>query len=216
MNKDLKYAQTKLTESVIRRFWKSMTLSFPSMCVNDGVSIEYHQQFNQQHIDRIVEKLTRCKTSNVACPIFQYDYDPPNSTPHHVSAITLTHLPSSNVSVLSFFDPKGKGSLRPRQEELLMKVLAKAIEQKVGRKVVLKIYTGDNLQKNDYIGLCQLFSLFYLYEYVTEVSKLNPKSFSTLADPNSMVQFIRDKRRGFTDRTLLSFWNGFFQSLHRK
>lgn len=217
MNKDLKNAQSKLTESVIRRFWKAMTLSFPAMCVNDGVSIEYHKPFQQRNLDRIVEKLTRCNmASNVACPIFQYDYDPPNSTPHHVSAITLTQLPSGNTSVLSFFDPKGRGSIRPRQEELLMGVLAKAIEQKTGRKVVLKMYSGDNLQKNDYIGLCQLFSLFYLYEYVTEINKLNPKSLDILTDPNVMVHYIREKRRGFTDKTLLSFWQGFFQSMQSK
>lgn len=216
MNKDLKYAQSRLTESVIRRFWKAMTLSYPAMCVNDGVSIEYHKPFQQRNVDRIVDKLTRCKTSvNVACPIFQYDYDPPNSMPHHVSAITLTQMPNA-TTVLSFFDPKGRGSVRPRQEELIMGVLAKAIEKKTGRNVILKMYTGDNLQKNDDIGLCQLFSLFYLYEYVTEINKLNPKALSVLADPNAMVPFIRAKRRGFTDKTLLSFWQGFFPSMHRK
>ena len=214
MNKELRQAQMKLTESVIRRFWRAMTLSFPSMCVNDGVSIEYHEPFTQQHVDRLVERLTKCKSANVACPIFQYEYDPPNSTPHHVSAITLTQLPTH--AVLSFFDPKGKGSIRPRQEELLMNILAKAIQEKTKRRVVLKMYNGDNLQKNDYIGLCQLFSLFYLYEYVTEVNKLTPQNLNTITDPNEMVQFIRKKRNGFTEKTLYSFWNGYFQSLRRK
>lgn len=214
MNKELKYAQNRLTESMIRKFWRAMTMSFPAMCVNDGISIEYHDEFQQRHVDQLVDKLTRCKAMNVACPIFQYEYDPPNSTPHHVSAITLTHFPSH--SVLSFFDPKGTGSLRPREEELLTKILAKSISGRINKPVYTKIYNGDNLQKNDYIGLCQLYSLFYLYEYVTEVTKLKQKPLITLSDPNLMVEYIREKRNGFTDRTIYSFWNGFFQHLHKK
>jgi len=214
MNKELQYAQNRLTESMIRKFWRAMTMSFPNMCVNDGISIEYHQQFQQRHIDQLVNKLTKCSSMNVACPIFQYEYDPPNSTPHHVSAVTLTQFPSH--SVLSFFDPKGHGSLRSREEELLTKILAKSISERIGQPVYVNIYTGDNLQKNDYIGLCQLYSLFYLYEYVTEITKLNPTSLKTLSTPNLMVDFIRDKRNGFTDRTIFSFWNGFFKYLHKK
>jgi len=214
MNHDLKYAQSHLTEAVIRRFWKALTRSYPALCVNDGLSIEYHQEFTLRHVHAMVDKLTRCPGANVACPLFQYDYDPPNSTPHHVTAITLTQLPGQ-VCILSFFDPKGRGALHKRQEFLLMKVLARAIQQKTGRKVVVNIYQGDNLQKNDTIGLCQLFSLFYLYEYVTELNGPHPPPLTTLSDPNAMVAFIRKKRRGFTNRTLFAFWNGYFQSLHQ-
>jgi hypothetical protein len=211
MNKELKQAQHRLTESVIRKFWKAMTLSHPSMCVNDGVSIEYHQPFTQRHVDRLVDRLTQCKSSNVACPLFQYEYDPPNSTPHHVSAITITKFPTYNV--LSFFDPKGKGTERPREEELLMNVLCKSIEQRYGKKTLLRMYTGDNLQKNDDIGLCQLFSLFYLYEYIVEVNKLSPHTLETVTDPNEMVKLIRNKRGGYNEKTLFSFWKVWFPHL---
>jgi hypothetical protein len=214
MNKELRYAQTKLTESVIRKFWKAMTLSFPSMCVNDGVSIEYHQPFTSRHVEHIVDQLTKCKSAHVACPLFQYEYDPPNSTPHHVSAITVTKSPK--LITLSFFDPKGRGSERPREEELLMKIIQKRIEEKTGKKTLLKIYNGENLQRRDDIGLCQLYSLFYLYEYVNEVSKLTPQALDVLSDPNAMVDYVKKKRGSYDEKTLLSFWNAYFQTLQRK
>ena len=41
MNKELLEAQQSLTEYVIRVFWKQITESFPSLCINDGISLDY-------------------------------------------------------------------------------------------------------------------------------------------------------------------------------
>lgn len=215
MNRDLRRAQHTLTEGVIRRFWKAMTLSFPSLCVHDGVSLDYHQPFTASKAEYLADRLLKCHNTHVACPLFQYEYDPPNATPHHVSALTLTQMPSGQ-QVLSLFDPKGKGTERPREETLLMSILSKLIEQKSGRPTHYKLYDGKNLQSHDDIGLCQMFSLFYLYEYITEVTKLNPPSWRLVSDPNRFAAFIEQKRQGFNERTLHGFWQAYFQALQKQ
>ena len=210
MNRELRFAQHNLTEYVIRRFWKALTLTFPSMCVNDGISIDYREHYlTANKMEHIVQKLTQCKSSHVACPFFQFDYDPSNSTPHHVTAVTLTKTDKYNV--LSFFDPKGKGSCRKKEEYALMKILVEKITEKTGIPTKLYIYNGKNLQQDDNIGLCQLYSLFYLYEFVNEVSAMSPKSIHTIVDPNRMVNHIAQKRGSFNDKTLFAFWNAFFR-----
>ena len=210
MIRQLKFAQHNLTESVIRRFWKALTLTFPAMCVNDGISINYkNYQLTSLKLEPIVEKLTVCKSANVACPVFQFDYEPQNSTPHHVSAITLTKMHTGNV--LSFFDPKGRGSSRKTEEIAFLYLLVQKISERTGKRTKLLMYDGKNLQQNDDIGLCQLFSLFYLYEYVNEVTAMPPKSLDTFVDPNKMVKYIHKKRGGFNERTLYAFWNAYFR-----
>ena len=210
----LKMAQHALTEQQIRTAWRGITHSFPTMCVNDGVIFEYNKRLTAQHVERMVHKLTKCPNRNVACPLFQYFYDPKNSTPHHVSAITLTHFPGR--CVLSFFDPKGRGSLRKKEESMLMHVLGKLISTQLKKPCTVMIYDGTNLQRTDNIGLCQLFSLFYMYEYIVQMTKpMNSLSIiRTIIDPNRMVNFIVNKHGKFDQRALLSFWNTYFTHIN--
>lgn len=210
MQRDLRQAQYTLTESVIRKFWRALSLSFPSLCVQDGMSIDYHQPFNLPKVERLADKLTRCHRAHVACPLFQYEYDPPNTTPHHVSAVTLTQVPGQG-QILALFDPKGTGSVRKREEALLMNILAECLRRRTHRPTSVRLYQGKNLQAHDDIGLCQMFSLFYLYEYVTEVNRL---SGSVVSDPNKMAPYIERKRGGFDEKTLHAFWQAYFQALH--
>jgi hypothetical protein len=219
MQKELKFAQHNLTELVIRRFWKAMTRTFPAICVNDGMDITYQKNsenisdISKRQITNIVAKLLRCQGVHVAAPLFQYEYDPQNSVPHHVSAITLTKLTSKYI--LSFFDPKGRGALRKQQELYIMSTVASEITQQTGIQTQLLIYDGKNLQINDEIGLCQLFSLFYLYEYVTEITSIHnkntPNMLHILYTPNDMVKYIDTKRKGFNSKILYAFWNAFFK-----
>ena len=217
MNKELRFAQNNLTEFMIRRFWKALTLTFPTMCVNDGISIDFNENFmSTKRMEHMVDKLTQCRSAHVACPLFQFNYDPPNSTPHHVSALTLTRLHDGNI--LSFFNPKGRGSCRKQQEQIFLNNISKQIAAKTGLPTKLFIYDGKNLQQNDNIGLCQLFSLFYLYEYVTEINGLHAtrdmhesKLLQTISEPNKMVKYIESKRGGFNDKVLFAFWNAFFR-----
>ena len=221
MQKELKYAQQNMTENVIRKFWKEMTRMFPAICVNDGMDITFKKHsenisdLSHQQIASIVAKLLRCQGVNVAAPLFQYEYDPSNSVPHHVSAITLTKLRSQYI--LSFFDPKGRGALRKQQILYIMSTVASEITRQTGIITKLLIYNGKNLQSNDDIGLCQLFSLFYLFEYVTEITTLNiknstPKVLRVLCTPNDMVKYIDTKRKGFDSKILYAFWNAFFKT----
>ena len=220
MNKDLQRAQQNLTERVIRRFWQAMTLSHPQLCVNNGLSVNYHKHITVKQVEEMANVLTKCMVSSekkkrkrfIATPLFQYYYDPPNKeTPHHVSAITLTCFP--NHTILSFFDPKGKGSLRPKEELLMLKILAQAIQERTKTPIKIHIYTGDNLQKQDYIGLCQLFSLFYLHQYITIVNKLvndnqmaSHLTWAICYDPNVVVNRIRHKYGHYGPSTLYAFW----------
>jgi hypothetical protein len=217
MNKELRFAQNNLTEFMIRKFWKALTLTFPTMCVNDGISIDFNQNFmSPKRLENVVDKLVQCKNSHVACPLFEFNYDPPNSTPHHVSALTLTKFHDYNI--LGFFNPKGHGSCRKQKELEFLKSISKQIAEQTSVSTKLFIYDGKNLQENDNIGLCQLFSLFYLYEYVTEINGLHgprdcheSRFLRTVSDPNKMVKYIQLKRGGFNDKTLFAFWNAFFR-----
>jgi hypothetical protein len=224
MNKELKQAQRSLTEHVIRRFWQAMTISYPQLCVNNGLSVDYHKHVTVAHIKNMADILTKCMVGNdkskkkrfVATPLFQYYYDPPNKeTPHHVSALTLTCLPGHDI--LSFFDPKGSGSLRPKEELLMLQILAEAIHQRTGHPVQIQIYTGDNLQKNDNIGLCQLFSLFYLREYVDLVSHATSGHRQKASGPwqlsyhpNQIVRDIKQKYGHYSSSVLHQFWKQYF------
>lgn len=214
MNKELRFAQNNLTEFMIRKFWKALTLTFPAMCVNDGIVIDFDENFlSPKRMEHVVDKLIQCKSSHVACPLFEFNYDPPNSTPHHVSALTLTRLQQGNI--LSFFNPKGRGSCRKQQELIFITSVLNQITARTGVSTKLYIYDGKNLQQHDDIGLCQLFSLFYLYEYVTEINGLqgqnNSKLLQTISDPNKMVRYIELKRGGYNDKVLFAFWNAFFR-----
>jgi hypothetical protein len=209
MNSELKRAQKTLTEQKIRKFWTAMTLSFPTMCVQNGVQIDYKKPIDQNMINHMATQLIKCSSKNVATPLFQYNYDPPNSTPHHVSALTLTQLPGEII--LSLFDPKGKGMIRKREELSLVLLLAKTLERDLRKKVTLKVYNGYNLQQRDSIGLCQLFSLYYLYEYM--VGMTNKKSIHNIhvfTDPNKFVQYIRHTKGHFNEENLFTFWKTFF------
>ena len=209
MKKELKHAQQTLTEDKIRRFWRAISLSFPELCVTDGLKVNYNKDVTAKELHHMCAQLTRCKSLCVATPLFHYHYDPPNETPHHVTAITLTKLPHRYH--LSLFDPKGRGSVRKSEEKLLMKKLAECIHEMAKVPVSIHIYEHTNLQLRDDIGLCQLFSLYYLYEYFKEVSewtrtkKQLAKSYH-LVNPRQMVEFIKKKRGGFDENNLLAFW----------
>lgn len=241
MNDELTKARNSLTESAIRTFWKSLTQSFPNVCINDGINVNYDgtNEEMEKSIERMSKELSRCKYQNVATPLFQYNYEPDNSTPHHVSAVTLTKLP--NYCVLSLFDPKGKGSKRKKEEKDMMKAISKKITTLLGLPVRIKIYNGVNLQAKDYIGLCQLFSLYYLYQYIllndcissssssassssasssssssSRCSLLRGKCHNTfeclesLSNPNSIVEVIETVDGGMKPHVVYKFWKTFW------
>jgi hypothetical protein len=230
MNEELSHAQQSLTEEVIRKFWRVITFANPNICVTDGLVIDYHSHFQERDLQQIVHQLVKCsEISFVATPLFQYFYDPPNKeTKHHCTALTLTKLPDQ--AVLSFFDPKGTGTLRPFEQAQFLKLLSVRLSAALHKPVAVKVFSGENLQKNDDIGLCQLFSLLYLYEYVQQVSKLDVKNIHaqsrscfvtsgghkcfdtlhTIVDPNAMVEMIKAKHGSYSNRTLHKFWIKFF------
>ena len=228
MNNELFEAQQSLNEYVIRVFWKQITESFPSLCINDGISIDY-KNITLKDLEKMVSSLSKCSDSyHVATPLFEYNFEPLNKMPHHISAIVITK--TSQVYYLSFFNPKGKTSFRKEEEEKIITRIAYEIEKKTHRKVVVTIYNGDNLQMYDKIGLCQLYSLFYLYEYMLlitgpenisdkrpeNISDKRPENISDkrpLVNPHAMVQYIIQKRGSFDEKILYVFWKTVLQLL---
>lgn len=217
MNRELKKAQQFLTEQKIRQFWKAMTISFPKICPNEGINVDFNKPITPSNVTHIVHILTKCSVEHVGAPIFGYNYEPDNPIPHHVSALTLTKLPK--FYVLSYFNPKGKESVRTRKENALLSLLATALESKLSYKIVINNYRGPNLQSKDHIGLCQLFSLFFLYTYIYEVNQSYSKSgrrysLEHLSDPNFVLTHIQKKHNVFDEKLLFNFWQSFFQSIH--
>lgn len=212
MNKELLEAQQSLTEYVIRVFWKQITESFPSLCINDGISLDY-KNITSKDLEKMVSSLSKCSDSHhVATPLFEYNFEPLNEMPHHLSAIVITKTPQ--VYYLSFFNPKGKRSFRKEEEKKIITNVAFEIEKRTHRKVMVTIYDGDNLQIHDKIGLCQLYSLFYLYEYMLLITGTETISDKTpLINPHAMVQYIIQKRGSFDEKILYVFWKTVLQLL---
>lgn len=198
---ELKNAQTFLRENVLRSFWRRMTKSSPNICVDEGISIDFSRPLSKRKLFEIVERLTKCagRKMIVATPLYQYNFEPDNTNPHHVSAITLRQNGSGKNSfyTLNMFNPKGKDSLRKEQEKIFLTLLQKLLEVKLQAPVKIHQYLGQNLQRNDSIGLCQLYSLMYLYEFTKTPQNTDPEKF---------VRFIRTKNGSYDKKTLLKFW----------
>jgi hypothetical protein len=162
----------------------------------------------------------KCNNLHVATPLFQYCYDPKNETPHHATALTLTKL--KGYFILTLFDPKGKGSLKIKEEKYIMEKLAEKIEKDYKTKVYINMYSGKNLQLDDDIGLCQLFSLRYLCEYIIQIKdgkKLHNNGDQWLVkitDSNNIIKHIIEKDGGFNKKTLLKFWDTYFNYLKKQ
>jgi hypothetical protein len=201
---ELKKAQKFLKEKVIRSFWKRLTHAHPHTCVNDGLALNYNKPLSKLELFRIVDKLTKCSEKQlcVATPLYQYNYDPGNQHPHHISALTLKYNSRDGVYMLNMFNPKGKSSTRKKQEEIMLLLIARLLRVKLKRPVVIHRYMGPNLQQKDDIGLCQLYSLFYLFEYVQRPANIAPTDF---------IRYIKQRRGHFNEKTLLQFWCHMFK-----
>lgn len=231
-NKILKQAQQKLNAHVIRHFWRALTLAYPSMCVNDGISIDFRRNMTVEYIQNIATQLMRCPNKlYTASPVFEYWFEPDNrDTPHHLSALTLTKF--HNAYVVSFFNPKGKSSMQRKRETEFLHGLANIIEHQYRRPVKVYTYDGNNLQNKDYIGLCQLYSLFYLYEYIQNVKTPSSGSMPVfynqsytqgsgmdsqtgVVQPNVMVETIKTKYKQYDNKTLAKFYLTFWPHKHK-
>lgn len=195
---ELRKAQYYLNEASLRSYWKKITQKNPNICVDDGISLDFSNKIHKHELFDIVNKLTKCSSKNlmVATPFYQYNFEPENPTPHHVSAVTLEKYKGKYI--LSLFNPKGINSKRKAQEMTFLKILQRLIKYKLKTKVDVKVYDGKNLQSNDNIGLCQLFTLFYLNEYVNhKKNNVHPRDF---------VRQIEMKYGKYDREILLKFW----------
>ena len=198
--KELKRAQNTLTESNIRGLWSTITRARPHMCVHDGIRLDFARPFSSACVDSILEKLLKCSHTGktIATPIYGYNYEPDNVPPHHAMAITLFFNPKTQTFTLNMFNPKGKDSPRKKKEIRLMKAIGARIRNRTHLPVNVYYYNGPNIQENDTIGLCQLYSLLYLYEFI---QRPNGK-------PPSKTLGSLQKHTGSIDpHTLLGFWN---------
>ena len=220
MLQELKVAQATLIESEIKRFWTAMTRYFPHMCVNDGVHIDYEKPILMRHVHDIVGKLMKCDSNlHVATLFFQYNYEPKNDTPHHATAITLTK--DRDRTYLTLFNPKGRSSKRKKHEEFLLKKMAHVIQTHYRKNIPIEIniYNGKNLQLNDNIGLCQLYSLRYLLEYVVRAQNFVPsttKDLKKITIPHEIITFIEQKDGDFSEPALYNFWKKYFPNFGHK
>jgi hypothetical protein len=207
---ELLKAQQNLTEFKIRTFWSSLSQRFPDLCVQDGVVFDYKQKNNNKNMIKQIEHLAtilmKCGSyGHVATPLFQYCYEPNNDTPHHATSLTLTK--NEEIYIITLFNPKGKDSLRINNEKKMLEMLCAYMEQKYNIKVTYYLYKGKNLQNEDTIGLCQLYSLRYLLEYIVQIQR---KQIRNVSDPEYIIQMIQKKDHGFDELSLYRFWKKFF------
>ena len=204
MQKELKTAQSSLTEGKIRDFWQKMTQKHQDMCVNGGIRIDFDRNFTQAIFDDILEQLLKCAHSGlvVATPLFEYNYDPDNSIPHHVASLTLFYDRNNSNIILNYFNPKGKSSPRLQKEKRLMTALGQMIKQRTGKPVFTYMFYGKNMQIDDNIGLCQLYSLYYLYNFIK-----NPQPQS----PSYFIRSIELQDGTFNEKQLYDFTRNIFE-----
>jgi hypothetical protein len=181
-----------------------MTAKQPDICVHDGIRIDYEKRFTAHTVQDVLTKLLKCSHTGkvVATPIYGYNYDPENVNPHHVTGMTLFYNPRTKSYTFNYFNPKGARSVRKRREIRLLERIGGAIQKNTGNKVNIYYYNGSNLQEDDSIGLCQLYSLLYLFEFLGRPGAYSPSTF---------VQRIQNQRGSFNEKTLLAFYRAFIK-----
>ena len=174
--RDLKRIQNLLTESTIRGLWSSITRKHPEICLNNGIRLDFSRRFSEKCIYGVMRQLLQCSHSGktLVTPIYSYHYEPDNDPPHHMMALTLFYQKSKHRLILNLFNPKGRESPRKPKEIRFIRRLGQLIRDQTQTPVLVYYYNGPNIQKHDRIGLCQLYSLLYLYEFIRHPNAKGP------------------------------------------
>lgn len=203
MSNELRKAQRLLTETTIRNLWTTITHLHPKMCIQSGIRLDFEYPITARTSYDITNKLLRCSHTGkvVATPIYGFNYDPPNSNPHHVTALTLCYDSEKQRYLLNYFNPKGRSSPQREREIKLLASIGYHIQARSSRKdipVVIHYYDGKNLQKSDNIGLCQLYSLYYLFEFLKTPCN---------GTPSQLLHHVEQKNGPINQKQLLKFWS---------
>lgn len=200
----LRRVQRSLTEPAMRKFWTKMTSAHPNICVNNGITLQFDKNFTEAVITDVMRQMLRCSSTGkvLATPVYGYNYDPENELPNHVTAISLFYDPAAKRYNLNYFNAKGAQSVRKRKEMCLIRSIGKKIEEETKKPVDIYYFNGKNLQENDDIGLCQLYSMYYLKEFIK-----NPHS----GGPSVFVRNIINEYGAFNEKPLLEFANKYFK-----
>lgn len=212
MSINLKQAQRHLTEQRMRMFWSHLTDQYQTICTHSGLSLDWKQPLSMLQVKQMVQDLLKCHTVIVACPVYMYDYDAKADPPHHVTALTLIKCQEKGI-FLSYFNAKGKKSPRLAQETQWLNLMAQQLQQHFGLPVKVQMYTGRNIQDQDYIGLCQLYSMFYLCQFIEKVHHVMTTSrlcqtLSMISNPNTFVTTLKK----YNETGLKQFYQLYFTS----
>lgn len=199
--RDFKRIQNLLTESTIRGLWSSITRKHPEICLNDGIRLDFNRRFSEKCIYNVMRQLLQCSHSGktVVTPIYSYHYEPDNDPPNHMMALTLFYDQPRRRLIMNLFNPKGRESPRKPKEVRFMRRLGHMIRHQTHIPLCVYYYNGPNIQKNDTIGLCQLYSLLYLYEFIRHPNAKGP-SYTLKCLQKHIGKIDRDK--------LWKFWQG--------
>lgn len=210
--REFRYAQDTLTEDVIRPFWKEFTSQYPRFCVQGGIAVDFDTRLNEEVAHFVAQQLSLCDSKIVAAPLFEYNFEPSNPLPHHLAALTVVHF--SDRIVVGLFNPKGRDGERSELEFRLFTMVCQSLSQKHHKRVQFVRYEGMDLQQDDFIGLCQLYSLLYLYMFVTESAQHYRNHYNyqqepspTVAFPDLLVERIKEKHGSYDENLLHWFWS---------
>jgi hypothetical protein len=200
----LRLAQFHLNEYNLRTFWQAMTQKYNQLCIHGGISLDWDITDLRQLARHVAEQLS-CAKNIMACPVYIYNYDFSFDPPHHMTALTM--IRDGDILYLTYFNPKSTDHLENTQKEnqLFQHVatLMKSNSIKTNtplKKVIYRAYNSVNLQKRDYIGSCQLYSLFYLDQFCRQVHQprtdaQNQQLIQLLTQPNQFVSTFRNQMK---------------------
>lgn len=201
----LQRSQQRLTAQKIMNWWAKMSQEFPDVCVVPGLWWDYKRTFDRSVLDQWLNTLLPCvnspthSTHVVATPLIQFHYEPSNRhTPHHATALMLSGMTTCSEIHMSYYNPKGRDSPRRGAEQNILQLMAKALEDRFHKPVVVWTYQGANLQARDHIGVCQLHTLYYLWRFLQMYRPQCQRSVDK--NPNHVVSFIQP-----TNQQLVNF-----------
>jgi len=217
MANELKKAQRTLTEETIRILWTKICHLHPEMCIQSGIRLDFEFPITERTSYDITNKLLRCSNTGkiVATPIYGFNYDPPNENPHHVTALTLCYDSQRKRYLLNYFNPKGRESTQREREIKLLASIGYHIQSRTNHvPVIIHYYDGKNLQKSDNIGLCQLYSLYYLLHFLHKSYRMRESRLyhTQLVEtpcaltPSQLLQYIEQKNGPINQKQLEKFW----------
>lgn len=193
-SKYLRKAADFLRHDVINRIWVRVCRRYPVVCIIKGMFVNFNAPY-ELHVEQQARQMLSCTRPVMAFPCYLFHYlqrlANKSDTPHHCAGMTIVKNIEKKEAVVSFFDPRGTQQRRTEEMQKILNVWKSVLHEQGFQTVYTHLYTQQNLQDDDRIGLCQLFSLFFLTYFIQSTASLNLEQMQQL-NPNYIIHQLTD------------------------